>query len=1560
MNFVLVQNFKTFNKLLNSGKIEEAEVKLKDTSSNLSVVDFNPLDKKNFKKDALPLLLQTCLPLTFHENIKLRLQAQSTLNHWSALVSAFSPHVLLECFQNFDVTTLKSEAHAAIFSFWTNALRCVKPNLRSSYMGFLHPLLVSSKPDLLTNVTMDVWTLIRETLEVSNIQSVLPILINSPLDKQVAFLCEKSPNPLFNYVLKDGDLQFIKKVLPYWPDNLPFDMTIISKRLLDAINGENSSEISTSIEIVSILVQRKGEITHEQHKEVWTNIYDSCIKLWNTKATIAQKAAIIDLLSKTPFVSIDNLEKLIIFDENVPSPIKISIVKLCSSFVSHGKIPKNLFTFLQNELHERDPLMYVAILEFLARSINDLYKLCPQHTFKLLERSLTPLPKYFVEQVSVIKIFENIDYSLVQSISSDFVLSVILKFLQDPHPSVIQETKLFFEKKKKFITLPIFQLDWVEYSPQLIELVHECDPFFISELIDGGYIPPASYPYAVRIIINNIDPNNKERNALLFKRVLYVVTKATSALGFNHSIRGLSTKEWNVITENFEEMVNVINDNLQDTSFGMILASSLDLLSATIPSVDLHFAEIETLYAVATELAPAYSEQCCELVSKLHDKFLETNHVGVQKKERRVDEIKFGFFRQPFPFSSAVSVSRTAIKVLTHEQIFTLVPQFIEEACFHSPDILNFSLEKCMIRKLNVKVPLSPIFLLVNSPDYIKQSYPQFPYHQWKLEEDQVEKYAELLEKYDLVNIKVTNYDDLDGSHKDLIARCPNRFVIQETDKEKAAQNQRTFELSPDIALNLPNQQTSFLGYDDIQETVEKESSFSCNFKPYPHQDSSLSSIMQFLWVSNRRISDEQFKEIENSFLPFAHSNPRAVLSFLGYAARHGFKIYSEKWAENIRIRVYEPKDLISFGLLTYLSAFSKQLDQKDGESAEEAPISQAEEQLRANVSLLLGVDYKDSFAFVSKTANTYGTERFALESIMYAERKRFEQDTGLTFFKYIFHTNRTAVKNNLDEILNIVKPEASEDESMQTSFHMFTSYVLSFISRGLFPNQISTPYYNLMIPLNIKVCDWIEKPRVGLTRIQQDLFSDEITDKLLKCLVDNPSHFLWLGPVISEMRLKEDKFAIFLKFIQDMHMKGLLGLSPFVTILATQKMDGDIAGELATDFEYLPPSYTRLAIKSILNKSAPKQDKKFREKLFKKAPTVMVELSHPGSSKIRRDIVNMSLGSFEEVGPFGDPLIKQNFLIGKIAIKNSESYAMVALRHLVTLPEQVYARIFPDVDCTKYEALAILILSLIREDWHYANTTIKALKMLEFVVKPKRIIEMISTDEFMSGATPLVLYSLAREVVKDCYENDMFYCEEEEEIIEVEVEDPPEEENETQVQNNQNENANQASEQSNDTQNVVKEENKDEQNDEKAENKETQNDVKEENKEEQNENANTTTTNEETQNTSSENATENPESQNPAENDKEENKEETNENGNENEQQTEAKKPRTHIEKKVIKRQKTHEEIVAEKAQMKKDAVVKIKEIGNLSNIPVLKEALLCDNKLKGLLMILDHNYLE
>ena len=1537
MNFVLVQQFKLFNKLLSSGKLEEAEVKLKDISSSLSVVYFNPLDKRNYKKDALPLLLVTCLPLTFHENIKLRLQAQSTLNHWSALVSAFSPHVLLECFQNFDVTTLKPEAHAAIFSFWTNALRCVSPNLRSTYMGFLHPLLVSSKPDLLTNVTMEVWKLIRETLEVSNIHSVLPMLVNSPLDKQVAFLCEKSPNPLFNYVLKEAELQFIKKTLPYWPDNLPFDMNIISKRLLDAINGENSSEISTSIEIVSILVQRKGEITHEQHKEIWTKIYDSCINLWNTKATIAQKAAIIDLLSKTPFVSIDHLEKLIIFDDSVPSPIKISIVKLCSSFVAHGKIPKNLFEFLENELSERDPLMYIAILEFLARSINDLYKLCPQHTFKLLERSLTPLPKYFVEQVNVIKIFKNIDYSLVKEISSDMVQSVMLQFLKDPHPSVIQEMKLFFEKKKKFITLPISKLDWVECSPQLIELVRECDPFFISELIDGGYIPPASYPYAIRTIIENIDPNDKGRNALLIKRALYVVTKATSALGFDHSMRALSTKEWTVVTENFEEMVNVINDNLQDTSFGMILASSLDLLNATIPSVDLHFAEIETLYTIAIELSPAYCEQCCDLVSRLHDKFSETHHVGNSKKERRIDELKFTYFRQSFPFASSVSVSRAAIKTLPDEQIFNLVPQYIEEACFHSPEILNFSLEKCMIRKLNVKVPLSPIFLLVNSPDYIKQSYPQFPYHQWKLEEDQVEKYAELLEKYNLVDIKVTNYDDLDGSHKELIARCPNRFVIQETDKEKAAKNQRTFELPIDIAMNIPNQQATFLGFDDIKETVQEEPVFSCSFKPYPHQDKSLSSLIQFLWISNRRISDDKFKDVEQSILPFASTNPKAVISFLGYAARHGFKINAEKWAESIKIKVYEPRDLIAFGLLTYLSAYSRKSEENEGETSEEVPLSQAEERLRANVSLLLGINYKDSFAFVSKVANTYGAKRFALESIMYAEKERFEKDTGLPLFKYIFHTNKVSIRNNIDEILDIVKPEPIPEEEgamvpVQVSFHIFTSYVLSFISRGVFPNTISTPYNNYIIPPNVQVCDWIEKPRVGLSHIQQDFFSDEITDKLLKCLVDNPSHFVWLAPIISEMRLKEDKFAIFLKYIQDMQSKGLLGLSPYVAVLATQKMDSDIASDLAQDFENLPPSYTRMAIKCILNKTAPKQDKKLVEKLFKKAPTIMIEVSHSGSSRIRKDIVNTAFGTFEEAGPFSEPLNKKNFEVGTRAIKNSESYAMLAIRHLVTIPEHSYVRVFPDVENNRFEALAKLVLSIVREDWHYAHTAIKALKMLEFVVKPKHIIQMISTESFMSGSDPIVLYAIAREVVKDCYENDFFYCEEEEEVIEIEVEDPPEEEEE-------------------------KPENDTNQTEASGETPQNEVQVEEKTEEAQPEQVEPTTVEgkEEQENPQLQ---ENEEVQNSTENDTE-NQEEAN-NNEETQAETQVKQPRTHKEKKIIKRQKTHEEIVAEKAQMKKDAVVKIKEIGNLSNIPVLKEALLCDDKLKGLLMILKHNYIE
>ena len=1314
MNFILGQNFKSLNKLITTGKLEEAEVKLRDISSSLSVADFIPGDSK-YKKDALPLILQTCLPLTYHANLKLRLQAQSTLNHWSSLVSAFSPKVLLDVFQNFDVSTLQPEAHAAIFSFWANALRCVRPDFRLEYIGVLHSLLISSKADLLTNISKDIWSMLRETLTTSNILSILPILIDSPLDEQVSFLCEKSPNQLLTYTIMKGELQFIKKILPHWPNQLPIDLKVLSKRLLTALGGENSSEKSTAIEIVSIIIQRYNKKSVENKAE-WENIFGACVKLWNTKATIAQKAAIIELFSKTEFIPKQNLEELVIFDENIPSPIRISIVKLCSVFIAEGKIPKGFFEMLEDQLRERDPLMYIAILEFFARSFNDLYKLVPKQATSLLERALTPIPRYFVEQVAVIKILRSINFT--DNNYQINVSKILLKFLEEPHPSVVAEMKHLIEEKN--LTIPFTQMDWIEGGPLLLEVVTKCDPSFISELIDASYVPPASYPAAVHAIIKNINKNDPSCVAL-FKRVLYVISKATQTLGFDHQMKlsNQYTREWGNFSDSFSEMVDVINDNLKDTSFGMIIASSLELLCATLDAVSLHFADIETLYTIAIELAPAFCEQCCSLVLCMHRQFNKSHHVGNKQKEKRMAELSAKFFKQPFPFDSAYTVTNTALSSLSADDLYKTISLYIEEAALRSGDIL------CMLQSNipsgKVNIPVSPVFLKSQSMEYIKKCAETLPFNEWIITDDA----DSVLKKCNINGIKVSNVNDLTTQQRELIIKCPEVFVVE---GEQVIDNKEDLVINVSVGLGIKDK--AFLGFQEYKETEEKEPEFSCSFKPYPLQDTSLSSITQFLWMSNRKISEEQFKAVEESMLPFAKHTKNA-LALVGYAARHGFKIQAEKWAKGIEFNVHDEKSIILAALVIYLGA--------DHECTE------AERKMRADISSLLGLDYTDPFAFASKAANKFGARRFVAETIIYAEKKRFEE---FPFTKFILQSNEF-VEENLSELLGMC--QQGEGEPPQP----ITSYALSFISRNIFQTIPPTPYYCDSIPPNIGVCNWVEKARIGVSKIQQDELSENTTKTLLDVFINHPEFLHWLGPVIGSINLTFEQHKSWVDKLWTLYNNGVCGLHPLTAFIAAQKQDSAFSNDLSQTLEVVPPSYTRNMLKALLNKHCTKADKKVTDKLVKKMPKVFIELLPSGGSKVKMEICNTNLSAFEEAAPFCDPLTPAMFKIAKNLLKTTETFSVIAINHYTTLPEYAFNGLFPDSDFKRYEALAHLILTSIRENWRFAHSAITAVKLLEKIVPPQRLLELISNEFYLTPPHVIPVYSLTRKIINDCFPDD-------------------------------------------------------------------------------------------------------------------------------------------------------------------------------------------------------------
>lgn len=1220
-NLILSQHFKSLNKLISAGKYDEAEAKLEDISNSLSTSDFDPKNKKG----TLSLLLNNCLPLTSHENLKIRLHAQNVLNHWSSLVTSFLPKVLLDTFNNIDASQLKTEAHAAIFTFFTHALRCLQHDNRLEYLGILHSLLISSKPDLLTDISFNIWSLLRETLTVSNINSTLPVLINSPLAEEVAFLCEKSPDPLYNTVLAKANFDFIKQTIQFWPISKPFDLSVLTPRIVAAFESKNSSDISTSIEIITQIVQRMNDLNSIDFPEQWTQLINCCQQLWDSTATIAQKAAIIDLFATASFINKSNLENLLIFEENIPTPIKISIIKLCSPFIADGKIPKGLFEFIEYQLAQRDPLIFVAILDFLAVSFNDLHKLSPQRSQYILTHALTPLSQYFVEQISILHLLCAIDYEKT-GVKLD-VVSILLNFLNNPHPSLIPELKKTVEKLN--VELPLTQLDWIGSGAMILQVLTKCDPFFICELIEAGLITANSYPAAIELILKNL-PQDKTVSKLS-RRALYVAVKAHAELGNDYTVKlnNVFTKEWRGIIDSLPELVKVINKNLKQTAFGMVLQSSLQLFVECMIHEKFVFNDIENLYLIATDLAPAFCNECCKIIIHLHAMLDGFKDMLNPKQLKKINELSTKFFSQMLPFDWSYSIVEAALQVFEKSEVLKLIPQHVSEACLSSVEILKWVLEADPKH-----TPLSPVFLSINKQkhqDYFNECVKNIPFGEWHLPEN-----ASKMIK-DMKGIVVYSYDVLDYDHRKIIDENPESFDIKTPNKQKS---DSSLEIPVKITL-----QGEFKGYES-QEAIKsgEGADFSCPFNPYPHEKAcSLVSLTNFLWFSTRRVSKADFKTIEQSLLPFAW-RPRVPAAFLAYALRHGMRVKTAEWAAGVRLDARSDSDLVAFAILTLLGG---------------AKVSDAEKHLRRDISSLLGLNYDDACEFAVKACLLDSAKRFAADAIIFREAERFSEAP----FSAFLMRDRQTIISNFDNIVSLFATP-------------FASSSMLAISSALFEHQVDSPYINFDVPPHIPIMGFLYKPRVGVSKPQMDFLALDAAQKFVDAFADENSSEEFLPYIIAASKLNDDQLKKFVSSIERLGRSHRL--SSFVVAI---NPDAPTAEERMSTLDILPPSYSREVIVSFIRARtlALSKQKGQIKKLTKKIVQIFTELLPSGGSKIKRDIGSRKLGAFEEAGAFCDPLIPSMFAHAKFAMQQCETHSLVSVPRVLMHTKEELNILFVD-----------------------------------------------------------------------------------------------------------------------------------------------------------------------------------------------------------------------------------------------------------------------------------------
>ncbi|OHT02349.1 hypothetical protein TRFO_07205 [Tritrichomonas foetus] len=1082
-----------------------------DITHSLTVVHFDPLNSK-YQSDLLISMMNTVLPFLSHSNLKMRLQAESFLGHWSSLISAFSPDSLLNSYNFFDaVSTLQPNAQAIIFNFFTNTICSIPPSQRIIHIGTCHCMLMSSKPALLTKLAQDVWVLLRAELTVSNVASIVKFLVNSSIPKVVSFLCMKDPDELFPIVARDANLQFLKEFIPHWPTYVIVDVNLLRDRIVESLNSSNSSDISAGIEIVQLIADRMFIPPLLSQFNSWKAILNAMNELLaSNKCTVSHKAALIDLsasLSKFEMISQRELQKFLVFNLDLPTTLQVSIIKLSACFVIRRKLPVGLIEYLKKQAILRDPLLYVAVLNFLQKCFNDFFLIAPQEAKNLLDLCLHPLPRYFVEQLQILRLFNHIDWNvfLIDMLPMKLI-DIILGFLKEPHPSVVSKLSKFIQKMR--IELPYAELNWFEDSSYYLSIFHNLDPSFIIELLDANMIPSASYPIATEAIAESLtrqiidnenaqqsapnSPSNSPKRSIympfnsssfpasfiphfdssydqkdesnssnnnpisshiymqVFSRAIPIILEGIKALGFEldsnmKSLIPLISNNWARYSEKMPQLLEIISESFPESTFGKIIENSLKLIVLSVNEIKLKTENIIGLINIARIFASCFTDTTCQLLLKLKD----------IKFDSRIQSAILHFFDRALPFSHAEIIALTAVQTIPWENLLKL-KEYLEVAADTNGEILIIL---DLITNENAE-PHKSFLALKNNHEYVEKCMEIYEFDEWMITRDDFDYISTLS------NIKA-ELEKLDDIHKEVIHLYPKTFSVKRKQRKYSRAGDFTFKFDDSISLGY-----EYASMENIQpETIVEKPNPAVPFNPYNSSSPSRTELFTFLWFSDRSIESIQvsnketnenldnnervskWSEIEKYAIEIS-DDEKFVAAFFSYARRKNLHIDLKEWPSLLSVNRNSDYSLISVALYfsfikntKYNELDSNQLD------------------LIERTAIELGIQTASEFNLLQAVKTLTGLDKLVIESIISIDSSRFGEIPYFSITK-------------IEEIFEIMKNDANS---------MFLPDCLHILSQNLLPSLPISHHEQFNFPPNVDVIkDYINTDVKIKTRIKK------------------------------------------------------------------------------------------------------------------------------------------------------------------------------------------------------------------------------------------------------------------------------------------------------------------------------------------------------------------------------------------------------------------------------------------------------------------------------------------
>lgn len=1248
-------------------KISKALHQVKVDLQISQLVDQNSHDSKQI----ISRLMTLALPLTCHEDLTIRVEANAFISYWGSLLSGFAPNLLRTILTEIDTSQLQPPSQAVLFTFWCLTLRSVNPCQRQQLIGTCQTFIKATKPEFLQKVPQDVWMLIRESMSKENLDKIIDFLINSPLASTVAFLSQKSPEEYFEYVVKKSKLEFTKEFLENWPKERSIDVAILEETIISSLRDTNSTTRSNAIEIVFLLLQRYYK--HPPSKDIafWTHVLNTICEIYKS-STIAQQSAILDCFTiccRLKLINKDNLKQFLAYDESIPTPLLISSTKLTALFVKEHLIPDNFLAFMEKQAIERDPLIFISIIELLTECFDELYKIVPTHATRVINLCLNPLPKYFVEQIQLIKLLENIDFTQFSpSLLTISFEDIVLTFISNPHPSVIQELPHFLEKLS--ISLEYSHLDWFENAQSYLPLITNIDPSFVVEMIDAGLLPPGAYELSVRTILDQVQRRPCLKADELFQRVLSVLLSSLSTLGFSFDRAVLSSQvtQWFHISKALPELLELINEPIMQSTFGQIVNASVLILADIISQCTPSFSTVAGLFDVCRFLSNAFTSSVCKLVVALRE-YAETKFPDLHSIV--AGQVSF-FFAQQFPFDCAVAVALSSFMAAPG----SACGPYVLTAAESSREVL------AAMDRRGGKLPVSNAFLAAkNNMEYIKQCAAEISYNQWIVEEEDEPIIKELR------NIKITDFSTL----------SPLQIEIYERNRESFNFTKPAAEVCGDELIEiaqLDNRKPKFcdlpLKSDELEHDPSKvppwykpsdkaKSEVKKQYKYvdilaepnilYPHRKPSPADLTGFLWFSFRPVTQEQWYSIEKFCLERC-KNERLTAAFFSYASRHKLPVSTDDWCQ--RLIVDRRNHFRFLSNLLLLSMIEKPLTPSNARFIED---------------VMIGLGHITADAEYLRRALT--------------------EESGLSYLA-------------CQAIFNLVSDDCEEViiKDIKTILAMPYTDSIPTISKLFFPPAPQSRVDRFALPPGVSVIVPSLPSAVEPLLPMQEEIPQELINGIMDTF-DEGNFSIFMLPVLSHSKLTDEqdkRLATFIDGVSYMFPYSLLESIRAIKDLHPIRRIGNAEAMYVTTIEeqlpHFPPSYTRHFIKMYLRHKEELDNNEDIKRLTAKLPHVYFELLPIGFEKVADNLMDERFGRMEESACLVSPLNRQLLFESRGAMSKCESRAAFIAKCLLSSSTLSYASGSANQE-TAVSDVAQTLFELCARRFRFCSTTVEVLRTI-------------------------------------------------------------------------------------------------------------------------------------------------------------------------------------------------------------------------------------------------------